>query len=136
MNSTIICGRLTKDPEVRQTEKTKVARFTVAVGRPYSKNGDRQTDFFPVLAFGKNAEFCEKYLKKGSRVIVRGHMEQDKYTNKDGNEVRDWKLMLDEIDFGESKKDDSAKPEEKADAPAEEGYMELPDGVDDVFPFA
>lgn len=142
MNSTIICGRLTRDPEIRygQEKGTAVARFTVAVGRPFMRDGKRESDFFNCVSFGKNADFVEKYIKKGARVVVRGHMEQDNYTNKDGEKVYDWKLVCDEIDFGESKSDRTAdgstgnKEASKEPKTDENGFMDIPDDLD--VPFA
>lgn len=144
MNFTIISGRLTRDPEARYgTDESKnVTRFTTAVARAYVRDGKRETDFFNCTAFGKNATFAEKYLKKGSKVVIRGHMEQDNYTNKDGQKVYDWKLVVDEIDFGESKSDrttdgsisgnsgDNGTIEPKTD---ENGFMDIPDNLDVPF---
>lgn len=144
MNTIVICGRLCRDPEIRYTgsgETTSaVARFTVAVNRRYKKNGEADADFFNCTAFGKNASFCEKYIKQGGKVVIRGAMKQDDYTNKDGQKVYSWNLIVDEIDFGEGKPSgDSAKPKAskskaKEEKPAEEGYMDIPDDTSD-FPF-
>ena len=134
MNVWVASGRLTKDVEVRATEKSKVASFTIAIGRPYAKDGKRETDFFNCVAFGKQAEFLEKYFHKGDKMVVRARFENDNY-EKDGKKVYGFKAVVDEVDFADSKKSDGEKPEEKKEEPAE-GFMELPDGVDDVFPFA
>lgn len=152
MNLTVICGRLTRDPEIRYTgtgEKTMaIARFTVAVSRRFKRDGDADADFFSCTAFGKNATFAEKYLTQGSKVIIRGSMEQDNYTNKDGQKVYSWNLKADEIDFGESKSSDAnrttdgskteksskkTKIEPKTD---ENGFMDVPDELMDEMPFA
>ena len=141
MNNFIASGRLGRDPEVRVSEKTSIARFSLAVSRSYVKDGERGVDFFNCVCFGKNADFAEKYLKKGTKVIVRGRVENDNYTNKDGQKVYDWKVVVDEIDFGESKKEGGApasepasekKPKVKED---ENGFIDIPDGVDEDLPF-
>lgn len=151
MNSTIISGRLTRDTEVRYAgsgDNTKViARFTVAVNRIYHREGEPEADFFNVTAFGKNATFAEKYLKQGGKVVVRGAMRQDNYTNKDGQKVYSWVLYADEIDFGESKssggknqsgskepKSGKKKPEEPE--TDENGFMDIPDELAEDCPFA
>ena len=152
MNSIIICGRLCRDPEIRYTgsgdNTTAIARMTVAVNRRFKKDGGADADFFNVTAFGKTANFVEKYITQGNKVIIRGSMEQDNYTGKDGNKVYSWNLKADEIDFGESKSSDAnrttdgskepksskkTKIEPKAD---ENGFMDIPDEVMDEVPFA
>lgn len=152
MNSFIASGRLGRDPEVRysQGEKnTSIARFSLAVSRPYVRNGERGVDFFNCVCFGKNADFAEKYLKKGMKVIIRGRVENDNYTNKDGQKVYDWKVVIDEIDFGESRNESEAETEaetEEAPAPApfkkkskvkedENGFISIPDSLDEDLPF-
>lgn len=148
MNTIIICGRLCRDPEVRYSQganSTSIARMTVAVNRRYKREGEADADFFNCVAFGKNAEFAEKYLKQGNKVIIRGSMKQDDYTNKDGNKVYSWVLNIDEIDFGESKPsgdkaaDAQKKPKaEKKPAAAEpkvdeNGFMDIPDDLEMPF---
>lgn len=144
MNNFIASGRLGRDPEVRysQGEKnTSIARFSLAVSRPYVKDGERGVDFFNCVCFGKNADFAEKYLKKGMKVIIRGRVENDNYTNKDGQKVYDWKVVVDEIDFGESKKEggettSEPKPEKKPKVKEDEnGFIDIPDGLDEDMPF-
>jgi len=146
MNSIIISGRLCRDPEVRYSgtgeSTTAIARFTVAVNRRSKRENAPDADFFTCTAFGKNANFAEKYLKQGSKVVVRGAMEQDNYTNKDGQKVYSFNLKVDEIDFGEGKPSgESEKPKASgkskpaAEKPVEEGYMEIPEDESE-FPFA
>lgn len=126
MNRVILCGRLTNDPEVRYTQdKTAVARFTLAVDR--MKEG---ADFPSVNAWGKTAEIAEKYLRKGSKVIVEGRLQTGSYTNKDGNKVYTTDVVCERFEFCESKKADNNNAETK-----EDGFMNIPDGLDEELPF-
>lgn len=133
MNVWIASGRLTKDPEIRRGEKANVALFSLAVQRGYIKDGKRETDFFSCTAFGKNAEFIEKYIHKGDKVIVRGKFENDNY-EKDGKKFYGFKGVIDEIDFGEPKKSDGAKETAQEGEPVQEGFMPIPENTED-FPF-
>lgn len=134
MNKIIICGRLTKDPEIRQTTSTTVARYSLAVDRRFKKDGEQSADFFDCTAFGKAAEFAEKYLRKGTKMIVTGRMQQDNYTNKDGLKVYTWNLIVEEQEFAESKSASGEAPaaEEK---PAGSKYVEIADGIEEDLPF-
>ena len=134
MNKLIICGRLTRDPEVRYGDNQKaVARFSLAVDRKYTREGDPTADFFNCTAFGKQAEFVGKYLKKGVKMIVVGHVQNDNYTNKDGQTVYSVQVIVDELEFAESKSSQSDKTNEE---PASgEGFMNIPAGIDDELPF-
>lgn len=108
MNKVILSGNLTRDPEVRYTQNGKAyARMGLAVNRPYSKDA---VDFFNLLAWDKTAEFCGKYLKKGSRVFVEGRLQTSKYKDKDGTERTAVDITVDNIEFGDSKRQD---PDEK-----------------------
>lgn len=103
MNSIHIVGRLTKDPEITSSANgTTYARYTVAVDRKYKKEGEQEADFFPCISFGKQAEFVEKYLKKGTKVIITGEMLLD-MSNKDGKVFTYPKIKVSEIEFAESK---------------------------------
>ena len=138
-------GRLTRDPEVRysQTDSNMaIARFSLAVDRRYKKQGDEVTaDFFNCTAFGKQGEFVEKYLKKGTKIVVIGRIQNDNYTNKDGQKVYSVQIMVEEIEFAESKassqsnagNDGSAQPQ--MGAPDADGFMNIPDGIDNSLPF-
>lgn len=112
-------GRLTKDPEIRYTNGESpmaVARFSLAVDRKYKKDRDPEADFFNCTSFGKQAEFAEKYLRKGTKVLVEGRLQNDSYTNRDGQKVTVTGIVLDSIEFCESKKENQAPTEkEKAD---------------------
>lgn len=96
-------GRLTRDPEIRYTNDTAVARYTLAVDRPYSKGEEKQADFISCVAFGKTAEFCEKHLTKGKKIAVEGRIQTGSYTNKDGNKVYTTDVIVDRHEFVESK---------------------------------
>ena len=100
MNKTILMGRLTRDAEIFG-QKSKVARFTLAVDRSF---GEDETDFFNCVSFGKQAEFVEKYLKKGIKVLVTGSLQTNSYEDKNGNKVNSIQIVTSDIEFCESKK--------------------------------
>ncbi len=105
-NTCIFIGRLTADPIVRYAQNesgTAVARYSIAVDRTFKRDGDPDADFFNCTCFGKQAEFVEKYFRKGIKVIVKCHAQNNKYTNKDGQEIRDNQYVVDEQGFAESK---------------------------------
>lgn len=111
MNKWIGIARLTRDPEIRMTQdgQTTIARFGIAVDR---RGKDQKADFFNVTAFNKTAQFAEKYLKKGTKIAIGGHLQMDEYTNKDGQKVTNVIIIADEVEFCESKKSvtDSNQP--------------------------
>lgn len=108
MNSIIIMGRLTKDPETGSSQNGNTyARFSIAVDRRYKKDGEQDADFFNCSAFGKKAEFVEKYMKKGTKVVISGEMRMDRVT-KDGKTTTYPKVMVNDIEFAESKKSESS----------------------------
>ena len=138
MNKVLLCGRLTRDPEVRYGDNQKaVARFSLAVDRKFTREGDPTADFFNCTAFGKSAEFVEKYLQKGTKMIVIGHIQNDTYTNKDGQTVYSVQIIVDEMEFAESKR--SQEGSSHQDTPQVEstsgGFMNMPAGIDDELPF-
>lgn len=144
MNKTIQTGRLTGDPEVRysQGEKaTAIARFSLAVDRKYKREGEPTADFFNYTAFGKQAEFVEKYLKKGSKIMVTGHLMNNNY-EKDGQKIYRDVIITEEIEFAESKKQDSqSQPQQQAQpvqqpTPLQDGYMNIPTGLEEELPFS
>lgn len=109
MNLVMLIGRLTKDPEVRYTtgqNQMAVARFTVAVDRP--PRGERQADFPSVVVFGRQAETCEKYLTKGSKVAIEGRIQTGKYQNKDGKTVYTTDVVASRVEFLETRKNDES----------------------------
>lgn len=134
MNKVIQMGRLTRDPEIRVTageNQTTVARFSIAVDRRFDRS---KADFFDWTAFGKLAEFVEKYMTKGTKVLVAGRVENNNYTKQDGTKVYGFQFTAEEIEFAESKKaqQDQSRPTAEAPAPAPgSGWMSVPDNVDD-----
>ena len=100
MNKIILMGRLTREPEMFG-QKTKVARFTLAVDRNY---GENETDFFNCVSFGKQAEFVEKYLKKGTKILLTGRLQNNTYEDKQGQKVTATQIISEEVEFCESKK--------------------------------
>lgn len=137
MNRTFLCGRLTRDPEVRYGDNQKaVARFNIAVDRKFKREGDPTADFFNCTAFGKTAEFVEKYLKKGTKMLVFGHIQNDNYTNKDGQMVYSVQIIVDELEFAEGKGSSGASNNNNAAPQADqESFMNIPQGIDDELPF-
>ena len=110
MNKVILMGRLTKDPEVRYAQgdsSMAIANYSIAVDR---KGNDAGTDFINIVAFGKNGEFAEKYLHKGTKVLITGHIQTGSYTNKDGNKVYTTDVVAEEQEFAESKKAEESAP--------------------------
>lgn len=125
MNALHIMGRLCGEPEITSTTSgTTVARYTVAVDRRFAKEGQQKTDFFNCTSFGKQAEFAEKYLKKGTKVVISGEMRLDT-VQKDGKNVTYPKVAVNEIEFAESKKDSG---EEKHD----NDFLNVDDGLEDL----
>ena len=125
MNVLHIMGRLTADPEITSTQSgTTIARYTVAVDRRFAKDGQQKTDFFTCTSFGKQAEFVEKFLKKGVKVVVSGEMRLDT-VQKDGKNVTYPKVAVNEIEFAESKKSDSG--EAKTD-----DFLNVTDNLDEL----
>ena len=135
MNKVIEMGRLTRDPEVSSSASgTTFARFSIAVDRRFKREGEPDADFFNCSAFGKTAEFIEKYLSKGTKVVVCGRLENNNYTNKDGQKVYDVRIMVEEIDFAESKGDKAEKTESKVKDVTD--FLNIPDGLVEELPFS
>ncbi len=144
MNKVILMGRLTRDPEVRYSQgasQTTVGRFSVAVDRKFKREGEPDADFFNCTAFGKQAEFVERYLHKGTKILLSGRVQNDNYTNKDGQMVYSVRVMVDEIEFAESKNasggngGDMGGGQAPAASGAGDGFMNIPDGIDEELPF-
>ena len=138
MNKVILIGRLVSDPEVRYSHgdnPTAVARYRLAVDRRYKRDGEPTADFVPCVAFGKNGEFAEKYLTKGTKIAVSGRIQTGSYTNKDGQKVYTTDVVVEEHDFCESRSSagQAASPYGR---PDENGFTDLPDGIDDELPFS
>ena len=145
MNKAILMGRLTRDPDVRYSQGENpmaIARYTLAVDRRFKRDGEQSADFINCLAFGKSAEFAEKYFKQGTKIAVSGRIQTGSYTNKDGQRVYTTDVVVEEQEFAESKSaaasngGDSnyaaytpSRPEPSQ--AAGDGFMAIPDGVDD-----
>lgn len=141
MNKVLLTGRLTRDPEIRYSGETAVARFTLAVNRKFVKdNSDQKADFINCIAFGKTGEFVEKYFFKGKKADLSGRIQTGSYTNKDGNKVYTTDVVVEDIEFGESKASaqaNGAPAENKSNpAPMDDDFMNVPDGIADELPFA
>lgn len=134
MNVVILVGRLTKDPEVRVTNSgTSVARFSVAVDREVKKDAEGQTADFPnVIAFGKTAEFIEKYFGKGQRIGLTGRIQTGSYTNKDGVKVYTTDVVASHVEFVEAKSSGTKTQGARPDA---SGFVDVPDNIDEELPF-
>lgn len=138
MNKVILMGRLTKDPEVRYLQgknATAVARFTLAVNRRF-RSEDASADFISCVAFGKNAEFIEKYFRQGTKALITGRIQTGSYTNREGQKVYTTDIIVEEQEFAESKKANGGNDSVPLNIPEnQEGYMNIPDGIDDELPF-
>ena len=154
MNKVILMGRLTRDPEVRYSQgeqATAIARYTVAVDRRFRRDGDSQTaDFIGCVAFGRQAEFAEKYLRQGTKIIVTGRIQTGSYTNRDGQKVYTTDVVVEDQEFAESKAAASESGMMRQSAPSPmaaspmpspaqassaDGFMNIPDGIDEELPF-
>ena len=136
MNKVILMGRLTRDPEVRYSageNALAIARYTLAVDRRFKRDGEQSADFINCLAFGKSAEFAEKYLKQGTKMVVSGRIQTGSYTNREGRKIYTTEVVLEEQEFAESKRDGNAPVPQPADAG--DGFMNIPDGIEDNIPF-
>ena len=147
MNKVILMGRLTRDPEVRYSQgesATAVARYSLAVDRRFKRDGEPSADFFNCVAFGRQAEFAERYLRQGTKMVVSGRLQTGSYTNRDGVKINTVDIVIEEQDFAESKAASSASAPvnnyQASPAPAPsanigDGFMNIPDGIDEELPF-
>ena len=144
MNKVVLVGRLTRDPEVRYSQgdnATAVARYTLAVDRRFRRDGEPTADFIPCVVFGRSAEFAEKYFHQGLKVVVTGRIQTGSYTNRDGNKVYTTDVVVEDQEFAESKAASQAngnnytpaRPEPSA--ASGDGFMNIPDGIDEELPF-
>lgn len=146
MNRVILMGRLTRDPEIRYSQgesATAVARYTLAVDRRFNRNGDENNaDFIGCVAFGRQAEFAERYLHKGIKMLVTGRIQTGSYTNQEGQKVYTTDVVVEDQEFAESKAaseqssggfQPAGRPEPSA--AAGDGFMNIPDGIDEELPF-
>lgn len=172
MNKVILMGRLTRDPDVRYSQgenATAVARYTLAVDRRYRRDGDQTADFIGCVAFGRQAEFAEKYLRQGTKIAITGRIQTGSYTNRDGQKVYTTDVVVEEQEFAESKAAsernassyqqggyqqggyqqggsrqggtqagaaaDTSRQAPSPAAAAGDGFMNIPDGIDEELPF-
>lgn len=139
MNKLILMGRLTKDPEIRYggANNTAIARFSIAVDRRFKRDGQPTADFFNCTAFGKLGEFVEKYLCKGTKIVLDGEIQNNNYQNKDGQTVYGFQVMVNSVEFAESKKAAEERQEESTrqqDIGAD-GFTPVPDEMQEELPF-
>lgn len=144
MNKVILMGRLTRGPEISYSQNgnnTCIARYTLAVDRRFKQEGGQGADFISCVVFGKGAEFAEKYLHKGTKIVVTGRIETGSYTNKDGVKVYTTTVMAEEQEFAESKTSSQnnagANNQQSAsnNSSSGDGFMNIPDGIDEELPF-
>ena len=132
MNLCIMTGRLVRDPETKAAGETTVTRMTVAVDRKFKKEGQQDADFIPCVAFGKTADFIAKYFTKGSKIVIEGRWQTGSY-EKNGTKFYTNDCIVERFDFADSKKDAGApEPQPQPDA---DGFMSIPDGIDEELPF-
>lgn len=141
MNSCIFFGRLVRDVELRYSQSNvAVGKFTLAVNRAYQR-GDVKADFLNMVAFGKTAENIEKFFRQGSRIVVHCHVQNDNYTNKDGNKVYQTNFIVDSFSFVDTRAEggitqnqstQTTSPQIPTDS---DGFMNIPDGIDELLPF-
>jgi len=137
MNKVILIGRLVADPEVRYSQGENsicIARYRLAIDRRHKKDGEAEADFIPCVALGKQGEFAEKYLRKGLKIAVTGRIQTGNYTNKDGQKVYTTDVIVEEHEFCESK-GTSAQNNAPASQADSDGFMQIPDGIDEELPF-
>ena len=150
MNKVILMGRLTRDPEVRYStgeNALAIARYTLAVDRRFRRDGEASADFISCVSFGRTAEFAEKYFRQGLKIAVTGRIQTGSYTNRDGQKVYTSEVVVEEQEFAESKSSSdsyaSSHPQNSAAAPSmptpsaasADGFMNIPDGIDEELPF-
>lgn len=146
MNTVVLVGRLTKDPETRYTqgaEPMAITRYTLAVDRRFAREGDQTADFIPCVSFGKSAEFAGKYFTKRMRVSVRGRIQTGSYTNRDGQKVYTTDVVVEDQEFAQSRgeageaRQEAPQEQETRREPftATDEFMKIPEGIDEELPF-
>ena len=151
MNKVILMGRLTRDPDVRYSageNSTAVARYTLAVDRRFHRDGDATADFIGCVAFGRQTEFAEKYLRQGTKIAITGRIQTGSYTNREGQKVYTTDVVVEEQEFAESKNaggsnggysapqhNNPAPSANTSDLGSADGFMNIPDGIDEELPF-
>ena len=148
MNKVILMGRLTRDPEVRYSQGENalaIARYTLAVDRRAARReGEPTADFISCVAFGRSAEFAERYLRQGTKIVVSGRIQTGSYTNRDGVKVYTTEVVVEESEFAESKaaggastpsNNYQASPAPSPSTDIGDGFMNITDGIDEELPF-
>lgn len=140
MNNVQLVGRFTRDPEIRYANSgTSIARFTLAVDRVFKSEGGPDADFISCTAFGKTAEFIEKYFFKGQRIGLIGRIQTGNYTKEDGTKVYTTDVVAERVEFVESKGSSSVSSQQAEGTheapPGNDGFMNIPDGIDEELPF-
>ena len=161
MNKVILMGRLTRDPEVRYSageNSLAIARYTLAVDRRFRRDGEATADFISCVSFGRTAEFAEKYFRQGLKIVVSGRIQTGSYTNREGQKVYTTEVVVEEQEFAESKASSDnyqshntyqgnnyggfggagsapAAPAAGGGSVSADGFMNIPDGIDEELPF-
>lgn len=136
MNKVILLGRLTSDPEIKYAGETCVARYSLAVDRRFKKDGEESADFIRCVAFGKNGEFAERYLRKGTKIAICGRIQTGSYKNKDGQTVYTTDIVVEEHEFCENKQTvETAQPSAYTTPSPMDGFMNIDSFVDEELPF-
>lgn len=141
MNKVVLMGRLTREPNVTHTmngdSELTVSRFTLAVDRRFKKEGENAADFISCVAFGKQGEFAERYLHQGTKVTLCGHIQTGSYTDRDGHKVYTTDIIVEEVEFAESKNSQNSETQARPepDPASADGFMDIPDEVDEELPF-
>ena len=129
MNKVIIMGSLTKDPTIHEAATSKVARYALAVERRFKRDGEPTADFINCVVFGKGADFADRFLSKGMRILVSGHIQTDSYMHKSGQKVFTTDVIVEDQEFAESKKANGEAPEPMPEA---ESFVQVPDDVSEL----
>ena len=139
MNKVILMGRLTRDPEVRYSageNALAIARYTLAVDRRFRRDGEATADFISCVSFGRTAEFAEKYFRQGLKIIVSGRIQTGSYTNRDGQKVYTTEVVVEEQEFAENKKSpETSQSSQTPPSTGSDGFMNIPDGIEEELPF-
>jgi len=147
MNKVLLCGRLTADPEIRYSANNNqaVAHYTIACDRRFKREGEQSADFIRCVAFGKSAEFAENYLNKGTKIIVEGRIQTGSYTDRDGKKVYTTEVVVESQEFAESKSANQQYQQQNQNQQAQvppqpqkadnDGFMQVPDAIDEDLPF-
>lgn len=135
MNKVMLCGRLTRDPELRYAGEKAMASYTLAVNRRIKKDDQQSVDYLPCVVFGKSAEWAEKYLRKGMKIIVSGRVQTGSYINKEGKKVYTTDIFVEEQEFAESKSGGGNSGGDTGGGNSSQigdGFMNIPDGIEDA----